>query len=75
MAKLLMIVPSARTMRLADGRIIRPGCLAEEVLEPYEMLEAPGVDVMIAKAPQPDPSGFEPYFNYPKVDEGELNLW
>ena len=75
MAKLLMIVSGARTIRLADGSDHPTGYLAEEVLEPYEMFEAPGVDVMIAKAPQPDPSGFEPYFNYPKVDEGELSLW
>jgi hypothetical protein len=58
MAKLLMVVPSARTMRLADGSDHRLGCLAEEVLKPYEMFEAPGVDVVIAtpegKAPQPD---------------------
>jgi putative intracellular protease/amidase len=73
MARLLMIVSSARTIRLADGSDHPTGYLAEEVLEPYEAFEAAGVDVVIAtpegKAPQPDPWGFEPYFHYPKVDE------
>src|ERR1700722_6360925 len=73
MAKLLMIVSSARTIRLADGSDHATGYLAEEVLEPYEAFEAAGVDVVIAtpegKVPQPDPWGFEPYFHYPKVDE------
>jgi putative intracellular protease/amidase len=48
MAKLLMVVSSARTIRLADGRDHPTGYLAEEVLEPYEMFEAAGVDVVIA---------------------------
>jgi hypothetical protein len=73
MAKLLMIVSGARTIRLADGSDHPTGYLAEEVLEPYEMFEAASVDVVIAtpegKLPQPDPWGFEPYFHYPKVDE------
>ena len=73
MAKLLMVVSSARTIRLADGSDHPTGYLAEEVLEPYEMFVAAGVDVVIAtpegKVPQPDPWGFEPYFHYPKVDE------
>src|ERR1700722_6535446 len=73
MAKLLMIVSSARTIRLADGSDHPTGYLAEEVLEPYEAFEAAGVEVVIAtpegKVPQPDPWGFEPYFHYPKVDE------
>jgi putative intracellular protease/amidase len=73
MAKLLMIVSGARTIRLADGRDHPTGYLAEEVLEPYEMFEGAGVDLVIAtpegRVPQPDPWGFEPYFHYPKVDE------
>ena len=73
MAKLLMVVSSTRTIRLADGSDHPTGYLAEEVLEPYEMFEAAGVDVVIAspegKVPQPDPWGFEPFFHYPQVDE------
>jgi putative intracellular protease/amidase len=73
MAKLLMVISSARTIRLADGTDHPTGYLAEEVLEPYEAFEAAGVEVLIAspegKVPQPDPWGFEPYFHYPKVDE------
>ena len=73
MAKLLMVVSGARTIRLADGSDHPTGYLAEEVLEPYETFEAAGVEVVIAtpegKVPQPDPWGFEPYFHYPKVDE------
>ena len=54
MAKPLMVVSSARTIRLADGSDHPTGYLAEEVLEseeilePYEMFEAAGVDVVIA---------------------------
>jgi putative intracellular protease/amidase len=73
MPKLLMVVSSARTIRLADGSDHPTGYLAEEVLEPYGAFEAAGVDVVFAspegKVPQPDPWGFEPYFHYPKVDE------
>ena len=65
MARLLMVVSSARTIRLADGSDHPTGYLAEEVLEPYEAFEAAGVEVVIAapegKVPQPDPWGFEPY--------------
>ena len=73
MTKVLMVVSSARTIRLADGSDHPTGYLAEEVLEPYEMFEAADVDMVIAtpdgQVPQPDPWGFEPYFHYPKVDE------
>jgi putative intracellular protease/amidase len=73
MAKLLMVVSSARTIRLADGSDHPTGYLAEEVLEPYEAFEAAGVDVVFAspegKVPQPDPWGLEPFFHYPQVDE------
>lgn len=48
MAKLLMVVSSVRTVRLADGSDHPIGYLAEEVLEPYETFEAAGVDVVIA---------------------------
>lgn len=73
MTRLLMIVSSARTMTLADGRDHPTGYWAEEVLEPYERFAAAGVDLLIAtpdgKAPQPDPWGLEPFFHYPQADE------
>jgi putative intracellular protease/amidase len=73
MAKLLMIVSSARMIRLADGSDHPTGYRAEEVREPYETLVAAGADVVIAtpdgKVPQPDPWGLEPFFHYPQVDE------
>lgn len=73
MAKLLMIVSSARMIRLADGHDHPTGYRAKEVREPYETFVAAGVDVVIAspdgKAPQPDPWGLEPFFHYPQVDE------
>jgi putative intracellular protease/amidase len=73
MAKLLMIVSSARMIRLADGNDHPTGYRAEEVREPYETFVAAGVDVVIAtpdgKVPQLDPWGLEPFFHYPQVDE------
>ena len=73
MAKLLMVVSSARTIRLADGSDHPTGYRTEEVRQPYEAFEAAGADVVIAtpdgKAPQPDPWGLEPFFHYPQVDE------
>lgn len=73
MAKLLMIVSSARTIRLADGNDHPVGYRVKEVQEPYEMFVAAGVEVVIAtpdgKVPQPDPWGLEPFFHYPQVDE------
>lgn len=73
MAKLLMIVSSARTIRLADGRNHPTGYRAEEVRKPHEAFVAAGIDVVIVtpdgKVPQPDPWGLEPFFHYPQVDE------
>ncbi len=73
MKKLLMIVSSARSMRLADGSDHPTGYWAEEVLEPYERFVRAGVDLVIAtpdgKPPQPDPWGLEPFFHYPQEDE------
>jgi putative intracellular protease/amidase len=73
MTRLLMIVSSARTMTLADGRDHPTGYWAEEVLEPHERFVAAGVDLLIAtpdgKTPQPDPWGLEPFFHYPQADE------
>src|SRR6266699_3602805 len=73
MAKLLMIVSSARTIRLADGSDHPTGYRAEEVRKPYQTFVAAGVDVVIAtpdgRVPRPDPWGLEPFFHYPQVDE------
>ena len=48
MAKLLMIVSSARIIRLADGSDHPTGYRAEEVRKPHETFVATGVDVVIA---------------------------
>jgi putative intracellular protease/amidase len=73
MAKLLMIVSSARTIRLADGSDHPTGYRAEEVRKPYEAFAGAGVDVVIVtpdgQVSQPDPWGLEPFFHYPQVDE------
>lgn len=73
MLKLLMVVSSARTIRLADGDDHPVGYRVKEVREPYEMFAGAGVDVVIVtpdgKVPQPDPWGLEPFFHYPQVDE------
>lgn len=73
MARLLMIVSSARTIRLADGRDHLTGYRAKEVRKPYEAFTDAGVDVVIAtpdgQVPRPDPWGLEPFFHYPQVDE------
>jgi putative intracellular protease/amidase len=73
MTKLLMVVSSARTIRLADGSDHPVGYRVKEVQEPYEMFVAAAADVTIAtpdgKVPQPDPWGLEPFFHYPQVDE------
>ncbi len=73
MAKLMMIVSSARTIRLADGSDHTTGYRTEEVRRPYQAFAAAGVDVVIVtpdgQVPQPDPWGLEPFFHYPQVDE------
>jgi putative intracellular protease/amidase len=73
MTRLLMIVSSARSMRLADGSDHPTGYWAEEVLEPYERFLRAGVDLVVAtpdgNPPQPDPWGLEPFFHYPQEDE------
>jgi putative intracellular protease/amidase len=73
MAKLLMIVSSARTIGLADGSDHPTGYRAEEVRKPHEAFTGAGVEVVIVtpdgQVPQPDPWGLEPFFHYPQVDE------
>lgn len=64
MTQLLMIVTSARSMRMADGSEHPTGYWAEEVLEPIGRFGQANVDLVIAtadgQAPQPDPWGLEP---------------
>lgn len=76
MARLLMIVSSARSLRLADGTPHRTGYWAEEVLKPYERFVAEGVEVVVAtpdgQPPQPDPYGLEPQFHYADEDKDFL---
>jgi putative intracellular protease/amidase len=73
MAKVLMIVSSARTIRLADGMDHPTGYRVEEVRKPYEAFTDAGVEVAFVtpdgQVPQPDPWGLEPFFHYPQVDE------
>lgn len=73
MTKLLMIVSSAKTIRLADGQEHPTGYWAEEVIEPYRRFTEAGVDLLIAtpdgQPPRPDPWGLEPFFHYPQEDE------
>src|SRR5262245_13506544 len=61
MTRLLMIVSSARSMRLADGGDHPTGYWAEEVLEPSERFLRAGVDLVVAtpdgNPPQPDQGG------------------
>jgi putative intracellular protease/amidase len=73
MARLLMVVSSARTMTLADGTEHPTGYWAEEVLKPYQRFVERGVDLVVAtpdgQPPQPDPYGLEPFFHYSDEDE------
>jgi putative intracellular protease/amidase len=70
--RLLMIVSSAREIRLADGTPHETGYFAEELLIPYEQFVAHGMDVTIAtpdgRAPHADPYGLEEIFHFPDQD-------
>ena len=73
MPRLLMVVSSARTLKLADGTDHPTGYWAEEVEKPYRRFIEQGVEVVVAtpdgQPPQPDPYGLEPIFHYPDEDE------
>ena len=73
MPRLLMVVSSARTLKLADGTDHPTGYWAEEVEKPYRRFIEQGVEVVVAtpdgQPPQPDPYGHEPIFHYPDEDE------
>src|SRR5438270_923205 len=63
MPRLLMVVSSARTLKLADGTDHPTGYWAEEVEKPHRRFIEQGVEVVVAtpdgQPPQPDPYGLE----------------
>jgi putative intracellular protease/amidase len=77
MAKILMLVSSAKVIRLADGRPHPTGYFVEEAIKPYDRFVAAGVEVVVTtadgQAPHPDPYGLEHFFHYPDVDEDFLS--
>jgi putative intracellular protease/amidase len=76
MVKILMLVSSAKVIRLADGRPWATGYFVDEAIKPYDRFVAAGAEVVVATAdgqtPHPDPYGLEPFFHYPDEDEDFL---
>lgn len=76
MARLLMIISSARSIDLASEKAHPTGYWGDEVLKPYDKLVAAGVEVVVAtpdgQPPQPDPFSLEPRFHYPDEDKDFL---
>src|SRR5215510_8166596 len=76
MAKILMLVSSAKVIRLADGTPHETGYFVEEAIKPYDRFIAAGAEVVVAtadgQAPHPDPYGLEYFFHYPDEDEDFL---
>src|SRR5690242_16869292 len=77
MARLLMIVSSARCIDLAREKGRETGYSADEVLKPYDKFVAAGVEVVAAtpdgKPPHADPFTLEPRFHYPDEDKDFLS--
>lgn len=77
MARLLMIISSARSIDLASDKGHTTGYWADEVLKPYDKFVAAGVEVVAATpdgaSPQADPFGLEPRFHYPDEDKDFLS--
>jgi putative intracellular protease/amidase len=77
MARLLMIVSSARSIDLVAEKGYATGYSADEVLKPYDKFVAVGVEVVAAtpngKPPHPDPYTLEPKFHYPDEDKDFLS--
>jgi putative intracellular protease/amidase len=75
-ARLLMIVSSARTIDLVSEKGRETGYSVDEVLKPYDKFVAVGVEVVAAtpdgKPPHPDPFTLEPQFHYPDEDKDFL---
>lgn len=76
MAKILMLVSSAKVIRLADGTPHPTGYFVDETIKPYDRFIAAGASVVVAtsdgQAPHPDPYGLEHFFHYPDEDEDFL---
>jgi putative intracellular protease/amidase len=76
MAKILMLVSSAKVIRLADGTPHPTGYFVEEAIKPYDRFVAAGAEVVVAtsdgQVPHPDPYGLEYFFHYPDQDEDFL---
>jgi putative intracellular protease/amidase len=76
MAKILMLVSSAKVIRLADGTPQETGYFVEEAIKPYDRFVAAGAEVVVAtsdgQTPHPDPYGLEHFFHYPDEDEDFL---
>lgn len=76
MARILMLVSSAKVIRLADGTPHVTGYFVEEAIKPYDRFIAAGAEVVVATAdgqtPHPDPYGLEHFFHYPDEDEDFL---
>src|SRR5260221_11282633 len=77
MARLLMIISSARSIDLTSEKGHETGYWADEVLKPYDKFVAAGVEVVAAtpdgKPPPADPFGFEPQVHYPDEDKDFLS--
>src|SRR5260370_6708194 len=73
MARLLMIVASARSIDLAAEKGHETGYWADEVLKRYGKFVGAGVEVVAGtpdgKPPHADPCGLEPSFHYPDEDK------
>src|SRR5712692_7481609 len=77
MARLLMIVSSARSIDLASEKGHETGYWADEVLKPYDKFVAADVEVVAAtpdgKPPHADPLGLKPQFHHPDEDKDFLS--
>jgi hypothetical protein len=77
MARILMIVSSARSIDLASEKGHETGYWADEVLKPYGKFVAASVEIVAAtpdgKPPHADPIGLEPRFHYPDEDKDFLS--
>jgi putative intracellular protease/amidase len=77
MARLLMIVSSARSIDLASDKGHPTGYWADEVIKPYDKFVAAGVEVVAATPdgapPHADPFGLESRFHYPDEDKDFLS--
>jgi putative intracellular protease/amidase len=76
MVKILMLVSSAKVIRLEDGTPHVTGYFVEEAIKPYDRFIAAGVEVVVAtsdgQTPHPDPYSLEHFFHYPDEDEDFL---